>query len=93
MFNYSWVIVVVGVVATLVLQTLLPVAFYTLLERKLMSALQRRRGPNSVGFWGSLQPVADGLKLLVKEGLVPRGASLSLYLAAPLLSLIVAFSC
>lgn len=49
MFTEYWLILLGGVLSTLVLQTLLPVAFYTLLERKLMSALQRRRGPNSVG--------------------------------------------
>lgn len=78
---------------SLVVQTLLPVAFYTLLERKLMSSLQRRRGPNAVGFWGVFQPIADGLKLLVKEGLTPRFVTLLAYFFAPLWSLSVAFTC
>ena len=68
----------------LILQTLLPVAFYTLLERKLMASLQRRRGPNVVGLWGAFQPIADGLKLLIKEGLTPRFVSISAYFFAPL---------
>ena len=46
---------------------LLSIAVTTLLERKAMSSIQRRRGPNIVGFFGLLQPLADGLKLLLKE--------------------------
>jgi NADH-quinone oxidoreductase subunit H len=53
------------------LQTLIPVAYMTLFERKVMAAMQRRRGPNAVGFWGLLQPLADGLKLMAKEGINP----------------------
>lgn len=83
----------ISATALLVLQTLLPVAFYTLLERKLMSSIQRRRGPNVVGFWGVLQPIADGLKLLIKEGLTPRFVNTLPYFFAPLWSLIVAFTC
>ena len=46
---------------------LISIAYYTLAERKIMAAIQRRRGPNVVGIWGLLQPLADGLKLLTKE--------------------------
>jgi len=50
---------------------LFTVAFFTLAERKLMAAIQRRKGPDVVGFWGFLQPLADGLKLLFKEIIFP----------------------
>ena len=51
----------------IIICVLIAVAYFTLLDRKVMAAMQRRRGPNVVGFWGLLQPLADGLKLLVKE--------------------------
>lgn len=89
----STVVGVVNVVILVVAQTLAPVAFYTLLERKLMSAIQRRRGPNVVGVWGLLQPVADGVKLLLKENLTPRFAIISAYTFAPLWGFAVAFTC
>ena len=46
---------------------LVAVAYYTLAERKVMASIQRRLGPNLVGPWGLLQPLADGLKLIIKE--------------------------
>nr|WGW14722.1 NADH dehydrogenase subunit 1 [Bangiopsis subsimplex] len=67
---------------------LLSVAFLTLLERKLMASMQLRLGPNMVGLWGILQPIADGLKLLVKEMLVPASAQLALYMVAPIMLLV-----
>lgn len=65
---------------------LLTVAFYTIGERKAMGAIQRRRGPNVVGFWGLLQPIADGLKLVIKEMVIPRKSNVPIYLAAPILT-------
>lgn len=59
------------------------IAFFTLAERKIIAAVQRRRGPNVVGFWGLLQPFADGLKLLLKEAIVPSHAYRFLFLIAP----------
>ena len=46
---------------------IIAVAYFTIAERKVMAAIQRRKGPNVVGLWGLLQPVADGAKLLLKE--------------------------
>ena len=69
---------------------LLIVAYFTLSERKLMATSQRRRGPNVVGFWGLLQPLADGLKLLVKEAFAPFKANTFFFILAPLLILILA---
>jgi len=55
----------------IVLPILLSVAFFTVLERKILAAMQRRRGPNFVGIYGLLQAIADALKLLSKETLIP----------------------
>ena len=77
----------------LVLPLLIAVAYFTLAERKLMAGIQRRRGPNVIGFLGLLQPLADGLKLFIKETILPTNANIVLFILAPLctffLSLII----
>ena len=59
----SWILEILIIVVPM----LIAVAYFTLAERKVIASIQRRRGPNVVGIWGLLQPLADGLKLLVKE--------------------------
>lgn len=70
---------------------LLSVAYMTWLERKILSDIQVRLGPMRVGPHGLLQPIADGLKLLFKEEIVPQAADRTLYLLAPVLALVPAF--
>lgn len=65
---------------------LIAVAYFTLAERKIIGAIQRRRGPNVVGYYGLLQPLADGLKLFVKESVCPSNATTPLFFLAPLLT-------
>ena len=65
-------------------------AYTTLLERRLLARFQLRRGPNRVGPWGLLQPLADGIKLIFKEDFRPAGADAVVYLAAPLISVVAA---
>lgn len=65
-------------------------AYTTLLERRLLARFQLRIGPNRVGPWGLLQPLADGIKLIFKEDFRPAGADAVVYLAAPLISVVAA---
>ena len=54
---------------------LLAIAFFTIAERKVLASIQRRKGPNVTGFWGTLQAIADGLKLIFKEVVIPVRAN------------------
>jgi len=63
------------------------VAYLTLAERKILGFMQVRPGPNRVGYWGLLQPLADGIKLLLKEIIVPARSNKFLFVAAPVLAL------
>jgi len=65
-------------------------AYTTLVERKALGRVQNRLGPNRVGRWGILQPIADGLKLLIKEDIVPRSADKVVHFLAPVIAVIPA---
>jgi len=69
---------------------LVSVAYLTLAERKVMAAMQMRKGPNVVGPFGLLQPFADALKMLMKETIIPTGANRVLFIVAPLLTMTLA---
>jgi len=75
----------------IIVPILIAVAFLTLLERKIMGGVQRRRGPNIVGFFGLLQPFADGLKLLIKETIIPSRANKIIFIIAPIVTLFLSF--
>lgn len=70
----------------LILPILLSVGYLTLLERKIFSSIQRRRGPSFIGFFGLFQPLADGLKLFLKEVIVPSKANKIIFLLSPILT-------
>jgi len=67
------------------------VAFTTVYERKFLAAVQRRRGPNTVGFLGSLQAFADAIKLLAKESVIPNTSNLLIFILAPISTLVFSF--
>lgn len=66
---------------------LVAIAYFTIAERKIRAAIQRRRGPNVVGIYGLLQPLADGLKLLAKERVIPSHSNGRIFVIAPMLVL------
>ncbi len=78
--------IIVAQIVAIVVPLLLAVAYLTYAERKVIAAMQMRRGPNVVGPFGLLQPIADGLKLLFKETIIPSGANRVVFLVAPMLT-------
>nr|BCO16581.1 NADH dehydrogenase subunit 1 [Crossobamon orientalis] len=76
----------------LIIPILLAVAFLTLLERKVLGHMQLRKGPNIVGPHGLLQPIADGIKLFIKEPLRPTTSSPTLFITMPALALLLALT-
>src|SRR3954468_5439765 len=71
----------------LIVPALLSVAFVTIAERKTMASMQRRLGPNLVGYYGLLQAFADALKLLLKEYVAPTQANIILFFLGPIITL------
>jgi NADH-quinone oxidoreductase subunit H len=68
---------------------LISVAYFTLVERKILGAIQRRRGPNVIGIYGLLQPLSDGFKLALKEIILPSNANKSIFIISPLITFII----
>nr|QNN92003.1 NADH dehydrogenase subunit 1 [Ovis aries]QNN92016.1 NADH dehydrogenase subunit 1 [Ovis aries]QNN92029.1 NADH dehydrogenase subunit 1 [Ovis aries]QNN92055.1 NADH dehydrogenase subunit 1 [Ovis aries] len=79
-------------VLMLIIPILLAVAFLTLVERKVLGYMQFRKGPNVVGPYGLLQPIADAIKLFIKEPLRPATSSISMFILAPILALTLALT-
>jgi NADH-quinone oxidoreductase subunit H len=80
------VVVIVAEILLIVVPLLVAVAYLTYAERKVIGAIQLRKGPNVVGPFGLLQPLADGAKLFLKETVIPSGANRAVFLIAPMLT-------
>lgn len=79
-------------IIAMIVPLLLAIAFFTLYERHILAALQRRQGPNIVGFYGILQPIADGVKLLLKESILPKSANTLIFIFSPIFTFGLAVS-
>src|SRR6201995_1709800 len=89
-----WIFLLLTVlkVAVVTVVLLMAVAYTVLVERKVVGRIQNRWGPTRVGPFGLLQPLADGLKLFLKEDLMPTSVDRPLYLAAPVIALVCALT-
>jgi NADH-ubiquinone oxidoreductase chain 1 len=86
----SYIFIPLLQVIVVILPSLLGVAFVTVAERKTMGSMQRRLGPNSVGYYGLLQAFADALKLLIKEYVSPSQSNIILFFIGPIVTLVFA---
>jgi len=75
-------------ILSVVVPILLSVAFMTIIERKMLAAMQRRLGPTDVGYFGVLQPFSDALKLILKESVVPAQSNKIIFYLAPVVTLV-----
>jgi NADH-quinone oxidoreductase subunit H len=88
--DYLWPgAIIVASILAIVVPLLLSIAYLTYAERKVIGWIQLRKGPNVVGPFGLLQPIADGVKLLVKETVIPSGANRVVFLAAPFVTFVL----
>ena len=94
MINNNLILIILNTLISLIdvllvlLPVLLSVAFMTIIERKQLAAHQRRVGPNTVGYYGILQPFSDALKLILKETVIPSQSNKILFYLAPVSTLI-----
>lgn len=83
------ILIILIKILVIIVPLLISVAYFTLAERKVLGAIQRRRGPNVVGAYGLLQPLSDGFKLLVKETVLPSSANQLIFILSPILTFVI----
>lgn len=84
-----YLIIILIKILIIVVPLLIAVAYFTLAERKILGAIQRRRGPNVVGVYGLLQPLSDGFKLFIKETVLPSSANKFIFIISPILTFVI----
>jgi len=90
-WGYVWpTAIVVAEILCVLVPLLLTIAYYTYAERKILAYAQLRKGPNVVGPFGLLQPIADAVKMLWKETIIPSGANRVIFIAAPIVTVALA---
>lgn len=86
---FQYILIILIKILCIVIPVLISVAYFTLAERKILGAIQRRRGPNVIGVFGLLQPLSDGLKLMVKEVIIPSNANKIIFIFSPALTFFI----
>jgi NADH-quinone oxidoreductase subunit H len=85
--GYIWPgVIILAQILLIVVPLLVAVAYLTYAERKVIGAIHLRKGPNVVGPFGLLQPLADGLKLMLKETILPVRANVGVFILAPIIT-------
>ena len=87
-----WIFKQISLFLGIILCIILSVAFFVLLERQTLGNMQRRQGPNVIGFYGIFQAIADGVKLLLKESIYPKSSNLVIFIFAPIFTFGLALS-
>ncbi len=87
--NSIFYIVTIIKILIIIVPLLISVAYFTLAERKILGAIQRRMGPNVIGVYGLLQPLSDGLKLFLKETVLPSSANQLIFIISPILTFVI----
>ena len=82
-------IIILIKILIIIVPLLISVAYFTLAERKILGTIQRRRGPNVIGVFGLLQPLSDGLKLLVKETVMPSSSNKFIFILSPIITFVI----
>ena len=81
-------LIIISKISLIIIPLLIFVALLTYIERKIIAAMQLRKGPNVVGPLGLFQPIADGIKLLTKEIIIPYGSDKYVFLIAPVITFV-----
>jgi NADH-quinone oxidoreductase subunit H len=86
---FFYILISILKILVIIIPLLISVAYFTLAERKIMGSIQRRKGPHVIGWFGLLQPLADGLKLFAKETILPSNSDLIVFVYAPMITFIL----